>query len=323
MGDYIFNYTSQGLIFNFNVTFPGYSYFSFEHYDSYDPLFWPHDNYSSVSNYTNSTVDKEYYKNVRFITDVVTYIIICIGLPLTLVAIYALHSLVQKDQVAPIYIINLLISDILQLCSMIVEVVRPEDQKIHDIFSYIHLSGLMASVCFMLCVALERYLVLACPLWYRFRRTIKMSVVVCFVVWALVLCFMLILYFWFASQVVRIIFGVFFLLPLPLFIFFLVGTLRAMSTITSVPSDEKRRIVGLLVTVLLIYTVLFIPAVIWYLKELSIKNFTLHKVSLILIELNPLTDLTLYVFMRKGAVDKLLASVGCRGINSNDTSSSS
>ena len=39
--------------------------------------------------YTNSTFD---YRKAHFITDVVTCIIICIGLPLTLVAIYSLYS---------------------------------------------------------------------------------------------------------------------------------------------------------------------------------------------------------------------------------------
>ncbi|XP_023250428.1 mas-related G-protein coupled receptor member X1-like [Seriola lalandi dorsalis] len=125
--------------------------------------------------------------------DVVTCIIICIGLPLILVAIHEVCSLVRNDHVAPIYIINLLISDLIQLCCMIVEVVQVEIWRIS--FKVIFYFSLMASVGFMVCVALERYLVIAWPLWYRFRRTIKTSIVVCVVVWTLSLFYPLSFYF--------------------------------------------------------------------------------------------------------------------------------
>ncbi|XP_038586061.1 G-protein coupled receptor 4-like [Micropterus salmoides] len=107
--------------------------------------------------------------------EVVTCIIIAVGLPLTLVAIYSLYSMVRRDHVAPIYLINLLITDLIQLCSMIVWVAHPEDLRIFFIFLYIYHSSLIASVYFMVCISLERYLVIA----HRFRRTIKTSVVVC------------------------------------------------------------------------------------------------------------------------------------------------
>ena len=63
---------------------------------------------------------------------------------------------VQNNNVAPIYIINLLISDIIQLCYMIVVVANPVDWKICKIFYYIYCFGVLASVGFMVCVALER-----------------------------------------------------------------------------------------------------------------------------------------------------------------------
>ena len=42
----------------------------------------------------NSTIDDEYQRKVKFIMFVVECIIISVGLPLTLVAIYALRSMV-------------------------------------------------------------------------------------------------------------------------------------------------------------------------------------------------------------------------------------
>ena len=64
---------------------------------------------------------------------------------------------VRKDHVAPIYVINLLISDIIQLCSRIVYAAKPNDPIIFVIGFSFYQIGLMASVGFMVCVSLERY----------------------------------------------------------------------------------------------------------------------------------------------------------------------
>uniref|UniRef100_A0A3B4UL40 G-protein coupled receptors family 1 profile domain-containing protein n=1 Tax=Seriola dumerili TaxID=41447 RepID=A0A3B4UL40_SERDU len=251
----------------------------------------------------------DYYDNEQKIMDVLTCIIICIGLPLTLVAIHGVCSLVRNNHTAPIFIINLLICDLIQLSCMIVEVVLPEDSIITTIFLSIYSFGLIASVGFMVCVAMERYLVIAWPLWYHFRRTIKTSVVVCVVVWTLALSFLLCDHF--DILFVDIIFGIFLLLPFPLFIFFLRGTVKALSAAISVPADEKRRIVAVLILVLLIYTLLFLPSIIWFLVEEVKDDDALSLVSFMFVKFSPLADVFLYVFSRKGAVDKLLASL-CR-----------
>ncbi|XP_030298603.1 proteinase-activated receptor 3-like [Sparus aurata] len=171
----------------------------------------------------------------------------------------------------------------------------------------------------MVCIALERYLVIACPLWYRFRHTIKFSVVLCVMVWILIpVLFVLTLW---APQdffITYIIIVTFLLLPLPLFIFFLGGTIRALSA-SRVPSDEKRRIVGILVLVLLIYTLLFLPAILLFMAE-RYNHHHLTSVAAVFLQLCPLADLFLYVFMRKGTIDKLLVSVCCCRMDSNDSS---
>ncbi|XP_049456133.1 G-protein coupled receptor 4-like [Epinephelus fuscoguttatus] len=262
-----------------------------------------------------------YRGETGFIIKVVTCIIICIGLPLTLMAIYALFSQVRNDHVAPIYISNLLISDLIQLCCLIAEVAQPKDRKIVNIFTYIYYFCVGASGGFMVCIALERYLVIACPLWYRFRRTIKISVVVCVVVWVLPLAFLLPLFICKDGKVQEIIVTIFCFLPLPLLIFFLGGTLKALSASISVPSDEKRRIVGMLVLVLLIYMLFFLPSIILLLVYEARSNDTLRSLFPVFLRLNPVADLFLYVFMRKGTIDKLLASVCCCRMDSSDISS--
>ncbi|KAG7999672.1 G-protein coupled receptor 4, partial [Nibea albiflora] len=211
-------------------------------------------------NYSNMT-DYSDYENIVIIEHVVTYIIIGVGLPLILVAISTLYCQVRNDHVAPIYVINLLISDLIQFCCFIIWLTPSEDIN-KGIAFIIYRFSVMASVGFMVCVALERYLVVAWPLWYRFRRTIKTSVVVCVVVWIFPLVYVPTSYFWFDKKVYPTVSAVYLLLPFPLFIFFLGGTLKALSAST-VPSDEKRRIVAVLVLVLLIYTLLFMPRIIW------------------------------------------------------------
>ena len=158
-------------------------------------------------------------------------------------------------------------------------------------------------------------------MWYRFRRTVKISLVVCVIVWTLPLVYVLSFYFKIEFVVFKSVFAVFLLVPFPLLIFFLVGTLKALSAAISVPSDEKRRIVGMLVLVLLIYTLLFLPAIICFLAKGN-----LHYIFLILMlnlpRFSPLADLILYVFMRKGVIDKLLASLCCCRMESDDNSRS-
>ncbi|XP_071776836.2 uncharacterized protein LOC139928262 [Centroberyx gerrardi] len=270
--------------------------------------------------YNNTTSENDYihyddyddyvYEDFSTAAYVTAWIVISIGLPLTLLAICALVFLVRDGHVAPIYVINLLVSDLIQLCCLAVREAAP--WIYYGITIYIYFIGLMASVGFMVCVALERYLVIACPLWYRFRRNIKVSLVVSFMVWAfsIVLLFLLLMFY---TIFTLILLSISLLLPFPLLIFFLAGTLKALSASISVPPEEKRQIVGVLVLVLLNYTLLFLPMIIWSLAAPTMSNGPIFDPSLrlIFIQFSPLVDLVLYVFMRKGAVDKLLACL-CR-----------
>ncbi|XP_067466926.1 ovarian cancer G-protein coupled receptor 1-like [Thunnus thynnus] len=277
-------------------------------------------NNSNVTSQNNGHNYTDYDYSIE--TYVMTCVIISIGLPLTLAAIYSLYSQVQNNSVAPIFIINLLISDIIQFCYMIVLVAKP-DWKIYEIFCYIYYYSVLASVGFMVCVALERYLGIAWPLWYHVRRTIKISLVVCVVVWTLPFVYVLPLYFSVKFEISETIFAVFLLVPFPLLIFFLGGIFKSLFAAISVSSDEKRRIVGILVLVLLIYTLVFLPTIIWYLVEDASDNHTFNNLTFILLRFSPLADLILYVFMRKGAIDKLLASLCCCRMDSDDNSRSS
>ncbi|XP_059214979.1 G-protein coupled receptor 4-like [Centropristis striata] len=258
-----------------------------------------------------------------FTVFVVTCLVICLGLPLTLGAIYGLFSLVRNGEVAPIYVINLLISDIIQFCCLIVEVAQSQDVKVSNpeywmifqVFIYIYSYSLLASIGFMVCIALERYLVIVHPLWYRCRRTIKTSVLVCVLVWILPVVPVLTEFFFFIDSVHIVIFTIFYLLPLPLILFFLTATLKALYASISVPTDEKRRIAGMLILVLLIYTLLFLPNIIvnvyWYDLDTNPNAdgnrhlALLFKMAPMFVKFSPLADLVLYMLMRKGTIRQL------------------
>uniref|UniRef100_A0A3B4U422 G-protein coupled receptor 4-like n=1 Tax=Seriola dumerili TaxID=41447 RepID=A0A3B4U422_SERDU len=258
--------------------------------------------------YLNNFADFNYTYDA---SHMISCIVISIGFPLTLFAIYALYSLVRHDHVAPVYVINLLISDLIQMCCMVIWVADHRSSMVFYFSTLIYYIGVMASVGFMVCVALERYLVVACPLWYRFRRNVKLSVQVSIMVW--VLCFIEFLVARLTNVFVIVRF-IFLLLPFPLLIIFSAGTFKALSAAISVTPKEKRRILGTLVLVLLKYTLLFLPLVIWLL-EMSCRCLPYiaddSRLYLSFLQFSPLADLVLYVFMRKGAADKLLDSLCC------------
>ncbi|XP_078099358.1 G-protein coupled receptor 4-like [Sander vitreus] len=287
---------------------------------------------SGSSNYTNSTFGYLNGTEAGFITHVVTCIIICIGLPLTLIAIYSLYSLVRNDHVAPIYVINLLISDLIQLCCMICDVARPKSTIMYIIYNSIYNYSLMTSVGFMVFIAMERYLLIVFPLWYHCRRTIKSTVVICVVAWALPALYLFTIFFGGNFDIPQIIVVVFLFLPFPLLIFFCCATLKALSASVSILPDERRRIVGTLVLVLLNYTLLFLPNIILITVDsilMKVERYTnvhsqsdtLFYLSFLFLKLNPLADLVLYIFMKKGALDKMLASVCCCRVEDKDVSS--
>lgn len=250
--------------------------------------------------------------NATVYTHVGQLIVTGTGLPLALLAIYELYYLVQNDHVVPVYIINLLLSDIIQFCCMIAENLANGEMTIHYIYFY----SLMVSIGFMVCVSLERYLVIAWPLWYRFRRNIKTSLVVCVIVWTLPSFFVLLpILFKLGFNVTVLICAVFLILPFPLLTFFLVGTIKALSAARSVSADEKRRILAILVLVLLIYTVLFLPSIIWFLLKHIRDGKVFSNITFILMSFSPLADLTMYLFIRKSAIDKLLVPLCCCKIN--------
>lgn len=160
-----------------------------------------------------------------------------------------------------------------------------------------------ASLWFWASVLCCRYFFIACPLLDFIRKT-KTSVLVCLLVWTLCVfsCPLEVL----LQQSERIF--IFALFPAPLFICCLAGTLRSLPDATSVPSEEKQRIIGTLVLLLISYCLIIIPTIILIVLEPYL--FDSYFISIFSL-LNSFEVLILFVIMCRGPVENALACLCC------------
>ncbi|CAI5654924.1 uncharacterized protein LOC109204762 isoform X1 [Oreochromis niloticus] len=275
--------------------------------------------------------------------EVLIWILICFFLPVTILFFCCACCAGQRYQVPVIYYTNLIISILIYHCMTFFWW-----EILHGIVErFFYYFAVTASLYFKSCIALERYLsvfhcvctfmslniifyseasfvsllccrycFIACPLLDCLRQT-KGSVLVCVLVW--VLCIVSVGLAVFLYEFVRLI--IYAALPAPLFIFCLAGTLKALPAATSVPTEEKRRIVGTLVLLLLNYFLINLPAVILLTLNLY-PRFPETLVDFIIIILSlfsSLLDFILFAFMRKGPIDRLLARLCCCSMESNNT----
>lgn len=263
-----------------------------------------------------------------------------IELFLLLPAIKGIWFLSKTDHGAPVYIINLLISDVFQIFG------RFSLEMLPSVSPGSHLgilvTGLLclllwscsfiASIGFMVCIAAERYIVIVHPIWYRTRRTKKFSVCVSILVW--ISPFFELLLFLVIDLSGRAENGIFalvllWLLPLPLLIFFVVQTGKALYSSQSVRLGEKRRIMAIQILVLCIYTLLYLPFaigcfIVFFVSSEYIYRYILY-IQLTCLHLSPFFDVILYVYVRKnvGNMWHFLCCKNCCGSKLQDQSPSS
>ncbi|KAL2083397.1 hypothetical protein ACEWY4_021170 [Coilia grayii] len=265
-------------------------------------------------NFTNSTkLDFEaYFNNISFI---VYSVIFFVALPGICFAVYKFCS----QEVAPVYVINMFISDLIQISAHPIRstlwVIGFHDDIVYVMW-LIYLLGLQVNIFFMVCISAERYIMIAHAVWYRNIQNIS-PVAISVFIWILSAVLMVITYF-FIDLVIWLMPPVL-LLPYPLVMFFFVATWRALSR-TSIPRNEQIRIMATLALVLCIYTILFLPYVVVFIYyDIDGVDFVNTTVSYIYLRysaemitaFNPLFDLLLYVFMRRDVTDILRAVFCC------------
>uniref|UniRef100_A0A8C9V618 G-protein coupled receptors family 1 profile domain-containing protein n=1 Tax=Scleropages formosus TaxID=113540 RepID=A0A8C9V618_SCLFO len=226
------------------------------------------------------------------VVDLLTFLI---GLPVVCLAIYVLYRQVRANQAAHVYVINLLISDVLQFVG------RPSflfDIEGQLVFHLIFWCGIVLSVSFMVCIAVERYLMIAHPHWYCVHCTVKRSILTSVVVWmgSIIIFALISISLFFQNQ--YFIFPALLILPFPLLLLLFVGTWRGLSKAFTLSTREKRRILATLALVIGNYTFIFLPYIVATLAKVPpSSNFFL--LGRLLMFFSPLLDPVLYIFMRK------------------------
>ncbi|KAL2083396.1 hypothetical protein ACEWY4_021169 [Coilia grayii] len=258
-----------------------------------------HNETNCLQNYNCTTSGWDVPFPLNDVTFIVYWVIFFIALPGICFALYKLRSQMTPDQVAPVYVINLLISDLIQICS---NPIRMTAWQYGFFVSYVPYLYLHVNVFFMMCKSVERYIMIAHAVWYRKIQSRRTSVIVSVIIW------MVSAVVWITSFFLPNMYGMVsvLLLPYPLVIFFFVATWRALSR-TSVPRNDQKRIMATLALVLCIYTILFLPFI---LLLFDVDN-NLFISAEILIALNPLFDLLLYVLIRRDVKDDLRALLSC------------
>ncbi|XP_039890117.1 uncharacterized protein LOC120735004 isoform X4 [Simochromis diagramma] len=217
-------------------------------------------------------------------------------LPLTIQVLCFVGCVARRNQVPVIYYINLILSNVIKICAFNMTKAKPNDRTVSSIASVFYLLGVMASLYFKMCIALERCFFITLPLLDCLRRT-RSSVLVCVLVWAF--CIVSVPLAIVLDELGHLI--IYAALPGLLFMFCLARTFRALPAATSVPTQEKRRCLGILILLFFKYFVLIIPII-------SIFNERLFfHINWIFFLLCPFVDLVLCLFMRQGRIDRLLA----------------
>ncbi|XP_026878800.2 G-protein coupled receptor 4 [Electrophorus electricus] len=259
-----------------------------------------------------------------------------IGMPLNLMALFGLYRLIKSENVLPMYVINLLIADLIQLLSMPLWIdyyssehywrFGPEACQAMGLCFYI---SIYTGIFFMCIIALERHLAIAHPHRFQQFHQLKFAWWMSLSIWVLITLPPSIAFNKLFPKQINdtlciekypseqnfivyrlIILALSFIIPLC----FIAGlhwqTLRSLMAINSFLSEEKRRIKGLLTLLVAIFVTVLGPyhfiGCVKYLGLLAHSQscdwekavFVPYQLSRGLLSLNSLLDPVLYTFLR-------------------------
>lgn len=265
-----------------------------------------------------------------------------IGAPLNLMALFGLYRLIKSENVLPVYVINLLIADLIQLLTLPLWMdyyanghywrFGPQTCQFMALLFYI---SIYAGIFFMCIIALERHLAISRPFKFKHLRNLRFARWIALTVWILIavppavafdklfpkrgnytLCIEK-----YPSEGSFIVYRLItlllsFIIPLS----FIVGlhrqTVRSLMAINSLLSEEKRSIRGLLTLLVAVFVVVLGPyhfiGCVKYIGLLMHSSacawekavFVPYQVGRGFLSLNSLLDPVFYIFLRRdfGAV---------------------
>ncbi|XP_044076091.1 ovarian cancer G-protein coupled receptor 1-like [Siniperca chuatsi] len=274
--------------------------------------------------------DPVYYTNTIGI--VVDWVIFLVGLPEVCLACYALLCLVKTDSAAPIFAINLLLSDLIQIGITVVFIVsRFFDATFQPFIRarciarlFVRL-GLTSNLGFMLLISAERYLMVAWPLWYHTKNSAKLSILISVCMWTLSLAYSTLDYvFLIHTRFSLLLLSIICLLPAPFLLSLFIATWKALHKSMAMKHETKnrRRVLGVLSLVLGTFTVFFFPFsfrnLYYSLKgddasdaEDSVRDLS-GVLTSALVYLSPLIDALIYIFIRRDIRDTVEAFPCCK-----------
>ncbi len=258
---------------------------------------------------------------------VVIWIIFSIEFVVMCLALFGLCCLLRSNHAVPLFVMNLFLCDIIQICAKpVLNFCTLTEQKNVFLFVFhVYIMSIIVNIGFMVCISVERYIMIKYPVWYRLHHSCRNLVLICLLVWATLCGYMVInviIAFKVDVELAFLLSVIFFLLPYPLVVFCFVGSWKALSHSVAVTSDERKRILMILSLVLFNYTVLFLPSIaqniifaVSFKHGISSYDY-LHSVSGIMMYLNPLADSLLYIFIRKDA-HSMLRFLCCKKLHEN------
>uniref|UniRef100_A0AAY5KWB0 G-protein coupled receptors family 1 profile domain-containing protein n=2 Tax=Esox lucius TaxID=8010 RepID=A0AAY5KWB0_ESOLU len=258
-----------------------------------------------------------------------------VGTPLNLMALYGLYRLIKSEHVLPVYVINLLLSDLLQLFTLPLWMdyyIRGHSWRFGSasckLMGVVFYVSIYVSIVFMCVIAVERYLAIAKPLRFHRLRKVRFARWMSLSIWVIVavppcIAFNMLNFGGKHTMCIEkypseerfvvyrlITLSLTFILPLA-FIFSLYWkTLRALSATSALAPEEKQRIRGLLTLLVVIFVVVLGPyhitGCVKYVGLLLHRDncqwersvFMPYQVGRGLLSLNSLLDPVLYTFMR-------------------------
>ncbi|CDQ87865.1 G-protein coupled receptor 4-like [Oncorhynchus mykiss] len=266
---------------------------------------------------------------------VIYSIFFIIGTPLNLMALFGLYRLIKSENVLPVYVINLLLSDLLQLFTvpLWIDYYRRGHSwrfgstscQLLGVSFYI---SIYTGIAFMCIIALERYLAIAKPLRFQALRKLKFARWIALSIWVVVavppsivlhkmqpndnhtLCIES-----YPSKEGFIIYRLItlslsFIIPLAFIVILHRKTLRSLSAIGTLGREEKHRIRGLLILLMVIFILVLGPyhitGCVKYIGlllhgdacEWEKTVFVPYQLGRGLLSLNSVLDPILYTFLR-------------------------